>query len=361
MIKIGYIVSTLENSGPVNIMYNIIKYLDKKLFDVYIYTLSEEKEKSRLEDFIKIGCCIKKVDVANIEIFFGNLSKVEKILQEDKVEVLHSHCLRSNIILSKLKVNVKKICTIHANIKKDYEFQFGKLKGFILEKIYLNTLKKIENRICCSKSVYNAMRALTKKKLKYIINGVDLENFKIEKSKKESREILKIDEKEKIFISVGSLCARKDALFIAENIKKIKFDNYKLFFLGEGIQRKQIEELNDSKIILAGKVSNVQDYLNAADFYISASNSEGMPNSVLEASAFKLPLILSNIEPHLEIYELNQFCGEIFNKNSKLDFQNKIEKILSEDYEKLSTASYEVVYKYLNAKNMSKLYSEYYL
>lgn len=361
MRKVGYIVSTLENSGPVNIMYNIIKYLDKRLFNVYIYTLSEEKEKSRLEEFKKIGCCIKKIDISNIEIFFGNLDKVEKIIGEDKVEVIHSHCLRSNIILSKLKIKVKKICTIHANIKKDYEFQFGKLKGFILEKIYLNTLKKIKYKICCSKSVYNVIDKLTKEKLDYIINGVDLEKFEIKKTKKESRKILNMDESKKIFISVGSLCPRKDAFFIAKNIEGLKLDNYNLIFLGEGIQRKQIEELNNEKIVLAGKVSNVQEYLNAADFYISASNSEGMPNSVLEASALKLPLILSNIEPHLEIYELNQFCGEVFNKNLNLDFQNKIEKVLSEDYDKLSQASYEVVEKYLNAKNMSNLYSKYYL
>lgn len=362
MSKMGYIVSTLENSGPVNIMYNIIKYLDRKTFDsIYIYTLSEEKINSRKKEFENLGCIVKKVNIANKDIIFGNIDQVEKILKEDGIQVLHSHCLRSNMILEKLKLKLKKICTIHANIREDYRFKFGKLKGRILEKIYLKTLKNIEIKICCSKSVYEDMKKLTNENLEYITNGVDLENFKIEKSKEESRRLLKINQEEQIFISVGSLCDRKDALFIAENIGKLGLSNYKMIFLGEGSQRAKIENLKNPNIILSGKVSNVKEYLNAADFYISASNSEGMPNSVLEAAAFKLPLILSNIESHVEIYEYNRLCGEVFDKNINSDFLDKIKVMLDVDYKKSSEASYKIVDEKLNAINMSQLYSKYYI
>ncbi|MGL5459949.1 MAG: glycosyltransferase family 4 protein [Cetobacterium sp.] len=359
MIKVGYIVSTLENSGPVNIMYNIIKYLDKKIIEVYIYTLSKEKENSRLEDFKRLGCIIKKIEITNREIYFGNLKKVEKILEEDKVQILHSHCLRSNIILAKIKIKIKKICTIHANIKEDYKFKFGRIKGYILEKIYLRTLKNIEDKICCSNSVLNDMRHLTREKLSYITNGVDLENYKIEKSKIMSRDILNLDKKEIIFISVGSLCDRKDSYFIAKNITKMGLKNYKLIFLGEGKQREKIEKLNNPNIILTGKIKNIKEYLNAADIYISASNSEGMPNSVLEALAFRLPVLLSNIESHQEIYNLNKECGEIFKKSS--DFNKKVELIIKKDYKNLSEKAYSIVSKYLNAVKMSQYYEQYYL
>lgn len=361
MKKIGYIVSTLENSGPVNIIYNIVKYLDKQIFDIYIYTLSNEKINSRKKEFEDLGCIVKKINITNKEIIFGKVCELEKILKEDQIQLLHSHCLRSNIILSKIKIKIKKICTIHANIKEDYSFKFGKLKGIILEKIYLKTLKKINYKICCSKSVYKDMKKLTKENLDYITNGVDLEKFKIEKSKQESRRLLKIGEEDQIFVSVGSLCNRKDALFIAENIGKLQLTNYKMIFLGEGIQRIKIDNLKNPNIILPGKVSNVKEYLNAANFYISASNSEGMPNSVLEAAAFKLPLILSNIESHLEIYEYNRVCGKVFDKNIDSDFLNKIKLMLDIDYKKASEASYKIVTEKLNAVNMSQLYAKYYI
>lgn len=362
MNKIGYIVSTLENSGPVNIMYNIIKYLDREIFnDIYIYTLSEEKTNSRKKEFEDLGCIIKKINITNKDIMFGNINQIENILKEDGIRVLHSHCLRSNIVLKKLKLKLKRICTIHANIREDYKFKFGKLKGRILEKLYLNTLKNIDEKICCSKSVYKDMKKLTKEKLEYITNGVDLEKFKIEKSKEESRRLLKINQEEQIFVSVGSLCDRKDALFIAENIGKLELNNYKMIFLGEGSQRGRIENLKNPNIILSGKVLNVKEYLNAANFYISASNSEGMPNSVLEAAAFKLPLILSNIESHLEIYECNRLCGKVFDKKKDSDFLDKIKIMLDIDYKKASEASYKIVDEKLNAENMSQLYAKYYI
>jgi glycosyltransferase involved in cell wall biosynthesis len=56
--------------------------------------------------------------------------------------------------------------------------------------------------------------------------------------------------------------------------------------------------------------------LQASDFYISASQAEGLPNSVIEARACGLPLILSNIEPHKEFLRDNRGSGILFGKNS---------------------------------------------
>ena len=69
--------------------------------------------------------------------------------------------------------------------------------------------------------------------------------------------------------------------------------------------------------------------MKASDFYISASKSEGMPNSVLEALQFELPVILSNIEPHKEINSLGKI-GVVFENNNENDLVNKIEKIIGD-------------------------------
>ena len=44
MINICYMISHLENCGPVNILYGIIKNLDKNFFNVIIITLKKEKK-----------------------------------------------------------------------------------------------------------------------------------------------------------------------------------------------------------------------------------------------------------------------------------------------------------------------------
>lgn len=51
----------------------------------------------------------------------------------------------------------------------------------------------------------------------------------------------------------------------------------------------------DSSVIFAGNVSNVHDYLKAADFFVFPSESEALPLALLEALATGLPTVASDI------------------------------------------------------------------
>jgi len=52
---------------------------------------------------------------------------------------------------------------------------------------------------------------------------------------------------------------------------------------------------SDSRIHFVGQVSNVLDYLQAADLFASPSCSEGMPNALLEAMACGLPFVATRL------------------------------------------------------------------
>lgn len=52
--RICYLVSSLCNEGPVNVMYNIIKNIDFLKFEVSIITFVPEKETTRMHDFSKL-------------------------------------------------------------------------------------------------------------------------------------------------------------------------------------------------------------------------------------------------------------------------------------------------------------------
>ena len=47
-IRICYLVSSLANEGPVNVIYNIVKYIDFSRFEVSIVTFIPEKETTYL-------------------------------------------------------------------------------------------------------------------------------------------------------------------------------------------------------------------------------------------------------------------------------------------------------------------------
>ena len=50
-MHICFLVSSLCNEGPVNVMYNIIQNIDYSLFNVSIITFIPEKKNSRFREF----------------------------------------------------------------------------------------------------------------------------------------------------------------------------------------------------------------------------------------------------------------------------------------------------------------------
>jgi glycosyltransferase involved in cell wall biosynthesis len=136
-----------------------------------------------------------------------------------------------------------------------------------------------------------------------------------------------------------------------------------LVFLGDGelgssVREKAAEYKN---LLCKGRVYNVLDYLRAADFFVSASQAEGLPNTVLEALACGLPVLLSDIEPHKEIVELNSAVGRLYTLGDKSSFINTFGYLECSDYDKMSDAAYKLANEELSAKVMSLKYQKVYL
>ena len=73
---------------------------------------------------------------------------------------------------------------------------------------------------------------------------------------------------------------------------------------------------------LLGSVSPVTPYLLISDLYVSASTSEGLPFNIMEAMAYGLPIVASDVKGQRDLldgvshglYPLNDldaFCGNV--------------------------------------------------
>lgn len=362
-INIGFMISYLGLYGPANVMFNIIKYLPKDKFNIFLFVIDRRSKKEDNLRFKELGVQIIELKLSKYEIFFYNTKRLQKIINENNVKIMHSHCLPSCILISKIK-NCKKVATIHCNIKEDFKLAKNIILAKIMEKLYLKYLEKIDLRICCSETVKNEISKYSSLKMTFIRNGIDLEKFFSNKSKIELRKKLNLDENYKYLIGVGRFSERKGILFIAEQFNKLYLKDFKLILLGSGYDDHSIEnkikELNSENIITPGRVSNVNEYLNASDYFISASLYEGLPNSVLEACAAKLPLLLSNIGPHKEIINLSDKAGFLYKLRSEQDFKEKLFKLINCNYIKYSENSLKVVTEMLNAKKMAEEYKKQY-
>jgi glycosyltransferase involved in cell wall biosynthesis len=116
----------------------------------------------------------------------------------------------------------------------------------------------------------------------------------------------------------------------------------------------------NNNVVFLGFTSNVASYLRVADFFISASISEGLPNTVMEALACGLPVCLSDIPSHREILMINPKAGRLFKVHDSEDLSLRIDEILSEDQNLIRESSIELIRNNLNAKNMAFQYLKLY-
>lgn len=357
-INIGFVISYVGYFGPANVVYNIIKYLPKEYFNIFLIILTNNKRNNE-EKFKKLGIKIINLNLSKFEGLLYGKNKLKKTILENNIDILHSHCLLSCILISRIK-NIRTIATLHCNIREDFTLAYGKIKGKIMEILYLKSLKNIKEIICCSESTKNEVEEYSDLNLNYIRNGVDISQYVVNISKDKIRKKLNLEENKIYFIAVGRFSERKQMYFIAEEFTKMKLDNCGLILLGNSYDGKSVEEkisaLNNEDIIMPGRVENVNEYLNAADYFISASLYEGLPNSVLEACCAKLPLLLSDIPPHREILELSEKAGVLFEPKNKMDFFNRVNEILRKNYEELKENSFKIVDNNLRAEKMSKQY-----
>lgn len=363
-IKIAYLVSNLSNKAPIKVLYDIIKNLESSIFEIYIITLKDEDSTSLISEFSELNLQIFQISKYNKFNLLYIYIQLSSFIERNNIEVIHSHCTRS-LLLSKLlrKDLLKKIHTIHSYPGFYSIATFGKFFGKIHNYLLFFLIKNIEYPIACSNSLKHLLKVNHNLNVITILNGVEGINS-IDVNKNNVRVNLMLDTNTTYFLCLSRFSPEKNLLFLLESFTKINLPNVKLIILGDGPYFKEYKNnyLN-SNVVFPGFKSNFQDYIYASDFYVSTSLTEGLPLSVIESLSYGLPLLLSNIEAHLEIFNINPSVeiGVSFQNNNLESFKNSLFLLLSKDYKYLSNNCQNYFSDNFTSIRMSNEYQEFYL
>lgn len=124
-----------------------------------------------------------------------------------------------------------------------------------------------------------------------------------------------------------------------------------------------MEESANSNILFLGFKKNIIPYLQIADLYISASYSEGLPLSVMEAMSNQVIPILSSIDPHKEIVQNSCFENYLFDCDDTDALYKICNSLLNQKdgIEELKVAAREIIINHFSAQRMAKDYYQLYL
>lgn len=367
--KVLYVVSTLKKSGPTNQLFNIISNLDRSRFEPFIVTLSPEPLGSSLPYFENLGIEIFQINLSRFKgVFFGG-REFKKILKEVKPDVIHSQGVRGDLMSARFATafSCPNVATVRNFPQVDYPLTYGKIIGGFLLFLQQKALKNINLVVAVSDSVAsNLATSFQIDVVSVVRNGVDTKRYKsVSKKEKNSlRSRLNLPAQGRLWVMSGHLSARKNPLFVMKLWEThLKMGKDFLILIGDGNQSKLCQSIAErvANVRVIGRVDNVHDYLNASDYYVTASVAEGLPNAVLEAMACGLPVLMSDIPPHKEIYNLDHGVGEVFGLDNESEFLFKFNRLLSVSYEDFSKSSLNLISSKLSAEIMSNNYQKLYL
>lgn len=362
-IKVCYIISSLSNQGPPNVLYNIIKYMDFSKFDISIITMVEEQKISRLEEFKSFPIKIIQMHPDGVQNPISMYRTLKRTVEKLNPDILHTHCPRSMFLVPLLPKKYKKMETVHIYPGIQQKVMYGKLKGQIVIWLSHFFTKKMDKPIACSESVAQSYWDEQHYKMTAIPNGCSLPLWKEDKSQKaELRKRFGLKDDVKYFIFIGRFSNEKHPEMIVKAFEQINNPNFGIVLLGNGDLYDELKKHETEHILLPGFKNNVYDYLIACDYYISASDVEGLANTLLESMTVGLPCVLSDIPSHREVMrKAKKPIGYTFNNNNMTELTDAINKVLNLDIKSTSAHIRYLFEKYYTAQKMSKKYQDAYI
>ena len=284
---------------------NFAEHLNKDKYDITYYLLNVSSEHDReLEKEIRSAGSHIIIRDSSINKYISGYRDALRVMRETNYDIVHSHVMfYSGIITAAAKKCGIKKRAAHSHGSKWNHRETLPFK--IYSKIMRALIKRCAtDKFACGTDAGNYLygKKEYKKHGTFIPNGIDISKYSLNEAERaEKRNELGIEEGELLVGHIGTVYRIKNQSFLidvfAEMLKTVL--GIKLVLAGEIVDRElitnKIKDLNlEEKILLLGPRSDVPPLLKAFDIMIFPSLNEGLPVSLIEAQAAKLPCLVSD-------------------------------------------------------------------
>lgn len=250
--------------------------------------------------------CEQGIDVAEPAQYFGfrsmreSVRYLKQVCIEKQIHIIHAHMADAAFLgwLVARKLGLPLVISHHGH----EILECNPVCRFVYFVLLNLAVRYAEVNIAVSPAVAERVCRLFRLKeqnVQVIDNGVRIPDESRLKSKPGGKENRSLSP---ILVSVGRLVPLKGQRQLIYAVAQLVnyFPDIRLYIVGGGDMAQELKRLAENNKVshcveFTGAVDDVAAYLSEADIYVSNSRVEGMPVSVLEAMAWRLPVVVSDI------------------------------------------------------------------
>lgn len=283
---IALYISSMRKGGAERVIANLAQYLDEKGYHVVLVTTHKAEIEYEVPETVKRilsepdECELQGGRIRN---FLTRFRKLRRIWKEEKPDVIVSFIGKNNImaILTSLGMGIPVAVSVRGEPGEEY---YNGLLRFLAR----NLFRLADGVILQTKRCMEFFPKGVRKKAIILKNPVNPVFF---------REPYR-GEREKTIVAVGRVDENKNHEMLIRAFAGIadEFPEYRLIIYGDGDKRSDLLKLTrelklEDRISLPGNIDNVADAIYKTRVFVLSSNTEGMPNTLIEAMISGLTVV----------------------------------------------------------------------
>ena len=303
--------------GAATVGENIIDQLQNE-FDFTVYSISSHTDlkSGKYKGYFQL--VFRKLPFKKINTLYYYLISAFHVLFFGKYKLVHLHHRDAAFIIPLLKLRCKVVVTTHGSFVirekwKSFEWFFS-----LNEHVFV---KKANAVTCVSMNEKRLYKEKLNLDVRYIPNGFNPFSEK---------KLVKIEESNYLFFGAGRIIKSKGLEVLIEALKLLNFKGellvagdldqtpeYKMEILkmAEGLNVKFLGLIKDKDVLLS--------YIHHSRLFVFPSSVEAMSMMLLEGASVKAPIVCSDIQENLDIFNDTEVL--FFQTNNSVDLSEKIE------------------------------------
>ncbi len=296
-MRIAHLISSGGMFGAENVLLNLAQWFHQQGETIFVGALKDSRApKLQVIDRAKaLGLPVFVIDCQG-RFDLGAVFALRKFIKENKIDVLHTHNYKSDMIglLSAKLASIPIMATAHGFTQVSQTVSwYEKLDRLILKKFFNGV-------VVVAETVLNDFHSPRKKR---IANGLDIARFQENKElRKTFRAAYHINDHETLIGIVGRLSVEKNQeLFIqAAHDFLHQHQNVRFMLVGNGPEEDKLRSLVMAyglkyKILFTGLIEDVAGVYQGLDIFTLTSRTEGIPMTILEAMASLVPVVATKV------------------------------------------------------------------